>query len=99
MCRQWIKPVLALLITALPVSLWAADDAVGAASAASPTAEAPSNRQSWQEDDRENRWTWFGMGYESRRSFSEAGGAAAAGGGGGGKTPGAGGGGSGGGRR
>jgi len=71
MCRQWIKPVLALLITVLPVSLWAADDAVGASSAPSPTAEAPSNRQSWQEDDRENRWTWFGMGYESRRSFSE----------------------------
>ncbi|MEJ2693502.1 MAG: hypothetical protein P8166_10710, partial [Candidatus Thiodiazotropha sp.] len=35
-----------------------------------------SNMRSWQEewrdDERARGWTWFGMGYESRRAFSDS---------------------------
>jgi hypothetical protein len=53
---------------------------------ASVKEEAPlesSNMQSWEEDERQSNWTWFGMGYESRRSSSKANGASAPGSGGG----------------
>lgn len=41
-----------------------------------------SNMDSWQEDERRNSWTWFGMGYESRRASSIPQGSPAAGAGG-----------------
>lgn len=67
--------LLTLLTVMAPLANAADEDAVDA-SATTEAAVEPSNRQSWEDDDRVNNWTWFGMGYESRRSFSEMKGAA-----------------------
>lgn len=62
-------------IFALAVSL-AAGNARGAEEtsgtpATDDTAPRASNMESWQEEDRKDSWTWFGMGYESRKSISQ----------------------------
>ena len=85
MCRI-NQLLLTLLIAVTPVLPAFAEDASDA-STTSESVDEPSNMQSWEDDDHRNNWTWFGMGYESRRSFSEkkgAGNPAASGGPGGG---------------
>ena len=46
--------------------LWA-DSSGESGFATDDQAHETSALESWQEDEREERWTWFGMGYESRR--------------------------------
>lgn len=82
--------LLALLGVSLTGNVWGAD-ATPAVADTDETAPRTSNMESWQESERKDNWTWFGMGYESRRSFSETGGAAATGAAGGGKASGPGG--------
>ncbi len=93
MQRIVYKSLMTLLGLAATLNVWGAD-ATSATADTDGTASQTSNMQSWQEDERKDNWTWFGMGYESRRSLSDRGGAAApgtGGGGGGGKSAGPGG--------
>jgi hypothetical protein len=64
------------------VNVWGEEGAAADADGHTSTPQT-SNMQRWQEDDRKDNWTWFGMSYESRRSFTESKGAASPGGGGG----------------
>ena len=66
------NPYLSLL-TLLSMLMAGSAFAEQASSDAKPE-ESPSpasNMESWEKDDRRQDWTWFGMGYESRRSFSD----------------------------
>ncbi len=65
------KPILLLLLisTAMATNAWA-EETPGAVNA-DEAPEQSSNMQSWEDEDRKDNWTWFGMGYESRRSFSD----------------------------
>ena len=65
-----------LCILALAVSLAAgnvlgAEDTSGASGTDDNAPGTATNMESWQEEDRKDSWTWFGMGYESRRSNSQ----------------------------
>ncbi|MEJ2466107.1 MAG: hypothetical protein P8045_10445 [Candidatus Thiodiazotropha sp.] len=86
-------PLMLLIGLSSTANVWAAESETANADSGDDTASQTSNIQSWQEKERrDDNWTWFGMGYESRRSFSEAKGAPASGAaGGGGKAPGSGG--------
>ena len=53
------------------MNVWGEETATGAPGTTDPSPQT-SPMQSWQADDRGNDWTWFGMGYESRRSFTDA---------------------------
>lgn len=72
------------------MNVWGEETATGAPGTTDPSPQT-SPMQSWQADDRGNDWTWFGMGYESRRSFTDAKGGVTPGAGGGGKASAAGG--------
>lgn len=78
-------PVYILALTlCLPLgNVWCAE-AIEDVAGNDVTAPGPktSNMESWQEDERKDSWTWFGMGYESRRASSTPQGSPAAGTGG-----------------
>jgi hypothetical protein len=84
--------LIALFGLTASVNVWAAETSTSSVPT-DPDAPAArtSNMQSWQNDDRRDNWTWFGMGYESRHSFSETKGATTPGSAGGGKASGSGG--------
>jgi hypothetical protein len=85
-------PLMLLIGLSTTANVWAAESETATTDSGDDTASQTSNIQSWQEKDRRNNnWTWFGMGYESRRSFSESKGARASGAAGGGKGSGSGG--------
>ena len=83
-------PLAMLLGMTAALNVWGEETAAGATDAADPSPQT-SNMQSWQSDERQDNWTWFGMGYESRRSFTDAKGGVTPGAGGGGKGSAAGG--------
>lgn len=66
----------AFLISVLLLSagrLWADDSGVGSQiedDQESETSALDSWQEGWQEDEKGDGWTWFGMGYESRRGSS-----------------------------
>ncbi|MEJ2394751.1 MAG: hypothetical protein P8Z77_08200 [Candidatus Thiodiazotropha sp.] len=85
-------PLMLLIGLSSTANVWAAESETANADSGDDTASQTSNIQSWQEKERrDDNWTWFGMGYESRRSFSESKGARASGAAGGGKGSGSGG--------
>lgn len=69
--RRINQLLLTLLFAMTPAVNAYAEDAGDASSTANESVAEPSNMQSWEEEDHRSNWTWFGMGYESRRSFSE----------------------------
>ena len=68
--RRINQLLLSLLIAMTPAVSAIAEETLDS-SAVNESAEESSNMQSWEDEDHRNNWTWFGMGYESRRSFSE----------------------------
>lgn len=73
MTRTVYKGILAILLLLCMGQLWADDNA---SDNVDTDLEQPSNMESWQEgwqkEDKSSDWTWFGMGYESRRAASAA---------------------------
>jgi hypothetical protein len=82
MTRTVFKGILTILLLLSMGQLWA-DDGVEN-DAIDTDLEQPSNMESWQEgwqnDEKSSEWTWFGMGYESRRAASGSQGGASSGG-------------------
>ncbi len=78
------KPIqLALMLFALIPAVNAYAEEPTEASDIEATPRQSSNIRSWEEDEQGDNWTWFGMGYESRHSFSKGKGATSPGSGGG----------------
>jgi hypothetical protein len=67
--------ILTLFLLLAVGNLRAADESGGSDNTDSGESQS-TNMQSWQEewrdDKKESGWTWFGMGYESRRAFSDS---------------------------
>jgi hypothetical protein len=82
MTRTVFKGILTILLLLSMGQLWA-DDGVEN-DTIDTDLEQPSNMESWQEgwqnDKKSNEWTWFGMGYESRRAASGSQGGTSSGG-------------------
>jgi hypothetical protein len=81
MTRAVLKDILTILLL-LSMGQLCADDGVEN-DAIDTDREQPSNMESWQEgwqnDEKNSDWTWFGMGYESRRAASGSQGGASSG--------------------
>ncbi len=72
MTRSAYIGILTILLLLSMGRLWAADGSEN--DDVDTDLEQPSNMESWQEgwqkEDKDSEWTWFGMGYESRRAAS-----------------------------
>jgi hypothetical protein len=79
MQRTVYLSLLALAVSLASASVRGAEE-TGNETGSESTAPRTSNMESWQtEEDRRDNWTWFGMGYESRRAASPVGGSSATG--------------------
>ncbi len=82
--RRSLSTVVLTLLLLLAAGVLHAAEAGDESNATRKDEAESSNMQSWQDDwrsDEKNRgWTWFGMGYESRRASSESAGGGSSGG-------------------